>query len=64
MIGEGGPEAVVPLSANGGGAMSKTINVYLTGPTYGFDDFEDRVSEAIRDGASLGGFEGVLNTAK
>ena len=63
MIGEAGPEAVVPLSGNGAGAMSKTINVYLTGPTYGFDDFEDRVSEAIRDGARRGGFEGVLNTA-
>lgn len=63
MIGEAGPEAVVPLSGNQSGAMSKTVNVYLTGPTYGFDDFEDRVAEAIRDGARRGGFEGVLNTA-
>ena len=63
MVGESGPEAVIPLSGSQSGAMSKTINVYLTGPTYGFDDFEDRVAEAIRDGARRGGFEGVLNTA-
>jgi len=63
MIGEAGPEAVVPLNKGGSTSMSSTLNVYLTGTIYGFDDFEDRVAEAIRDGARRGGFEGVLNIA-
>ena len=59
MIGEAGPEAVVPLGRGGMGGI--TINIM--GPTYGLDDFEDRVAEAIRDGARRGGFEGILQTA-
>ena len=42
-----------------GGAM----NMEFSGPTYGFDDFEDRVFMAIRDGARRGAFRGVLSTA-
>jgi hypothetical protein len=59
MIGESGPEAVVPLSRGGMGGI--TINIL--GPTYGFDDFEERVSEAITDGVRRGGFSGVLAPA-
>ena len=59
MIGERGPEAVVPLGRGGVGGI--TINIL--GPTYGFDDFERRVSEAIRDGVRRGGYQGILATA-
>jgi hypothetical protein len=59
MIGEAGPEAVVPLGRGGAGGI--TINIL--GPTYGFDDFEERVTEAIQDGVRRGGFGGILATA-
>jgi len=60
MIGERGPEAVVPL---GRGGMGGGITINILGPTYGFDDFERRVSSAIRDGVRRGGFGGILATA-
>ena len=59
MLGEAGPEAVIPLGRGGG--MGITINIL--GPTYGFDDFEQRVSEAISDGVRRGGFSGILAPA-
>ena len=59
MLGERGPEAVVPLGRSGIGGI--TINIL--GPTYGFDDFEERVSEAITDGVRRGGFAGILAPA-
>jgi len=59
MLGEAGPEAVVPLGRGGAGGV--TINIL--GPTYGFDDFEERVTEAIQDGVRRGGFGGILATA-
>ena len=59
MIGERGPEAVIPLSKGGVGGI--TINIL--GPTYGFDDFERRVGEAIVDGVRRGGFSRILATA-
>ena len=59
MIGESGPEAVIPLGRGGAGGI--TINIL--GPTYGFDDFEERVTEAIQDGVRRGGFGGILATA-
>ena len=59
MLGERGPEAVIPLGRGGAGGI--TINIL--GPTYGFDDFERRVSEAIRDGVRRGGYQGILATA-
>ena len=58
MIGESGPEAVVPLGRNGSTGTSIVINI--TGPTYGFDDFEKKVSMAIRDGVRRGGFQGII----
>jgi TP901 family phage tail tape measure protein len=60
MIGERGPEAVVPLGANG---VSGGVTINILGPTYGFDDFERKVSMAIRDGVRRGGFKGILATA-
>ena len=57
MIGERGPEAVVPLNGKTGG-----ITINILGPTYGFDDFEEKVSEAITDSVRRGGFGGVLQT--
>jgi len=58
MLGERGPEAVIPLNkANTGG-----ITINILGPTYGFDDFEDKVGEAIVDGVRRGGFSGILAT--
>ena len=61
MLGESGSEAVIPLNKAGGGMGG--INVTIVGDVYGFDDFEDKVSEAVRDGARRGGFQGILNTA-
>jgi len=60
MIGERGPEAVVPLGRRGG---MGGITINILGPTYGFDDFEERVTEAIQDGVRRGGFGGILATA-
>ena len=60
MLGEAGPEAVVPL---GRGGMGGGITINILGPTYGFDDFEERVSEAISDGVRRGGFSGILAPA-
>ena len=59
MLGEAGPEAVVPLGRGGAGGV--TVNIL--GPTYGFDDFEERVAEAISDGVRRGGFSGILAPA-
>ncbi len=64
MIGERGPEAVIPLGRGGGsGGTGTTINIQILGPTYGFDDFEDKIGEAITDGIRRGGFSGTLAAA-
>lgn len=55
MIGERGPEAVIPLRGQRGGGL--TINFY--GPTYGMDDFRKKVAQAVRDSALAGGFYGL-----
>jgi phage-related minor tail protein len=57
MIGERGPEAVVPLNR---GTTGVTVNI--NGPVYGFSDFEDKVTEAVRDSVRRGGFSGILAT--
>ena len=61
MVGEAGPEAVIPLNRGGGSTGGVTVNIM--GPTYGFDDFEDSVAKAIRDGIRRGGYQGILRTA-
>ena len=56
MIGEGGPEAVVPLGSSGAGG---TINIY--GDIYGFDDFQRKVAAAWANGARGGAFRGYAD---
>jgi len=63
MLGEAGPEAVTPLG-RAGGVGGTTIVVNISGPTYGFADFEKKVSQAIRDGVRRGGFQGILSPAR
>jgi len=60
MIGESGPEAVVPLG-QGGSGMGAKITINIMGNTYGFDDFENKVAEAIKDGVRRGGFQRIIN---
>lgn len=48
MVGEAGPEAVVPLAAAGGGGFGGGIRIDLRGATiYGVDDLEDVIVGAI-----------------
>ena len=61
MLGEGGAEAVIPLN-RGGTGTGTVVNINILGPTYGFDDFEDRIAMSIRSGIRRGGFQGILNT--
>ena len=61
MIGESGPEAVVPLGRGGGAGM--TINLVINGDINGMDDFEQKVTSVIRDAVLGGGFQGVLARA-
>jgi hypothetical protein len=62
MLGESGPEAVVPLGRGRGGA-GMTINLVINGDINGFDDFEQKVTSIIRDAVLGGGFSGVLARA-
>jgi len=61
MIGESGPEAVVPLGRGGGAGM--TVNLVINGDINGMDDFEQKVTSVIRDAVLGGGFQGVLARA-
>lgn len=45
LIGEAGPEAVIPLGRNGG--MGDTINITITGDIYGMDDFNRKIEQAV-----------------
>jgi hypothetical protein len=64
MIGESGPEAVVPLGRGGAGAgAGMTINLVINGDINGMDDFEQKVTSVIRDAVLGGGFQGVLARA-
>jgi hypothetical protein len=62
MLGESGPEAVVPLGRGRGGA-GMTINLVINGDVNGFDDFQQKVTSVIRDAVLGGGFSGVLARA-
>jgi phage-related protein len=62
MLGESGPEAVIPLGRGRGGA-GMTINLVINGDINGFDDFEQKVTSVIRDAVLGGGFSGVLARA-
>jgi len=61
MLGESGPEAVVPLGRGRGVGM--TINLVINGDVNGFDDFQQKVTSVIRDAVLGGGFSGVLARA-
>ena len=61
MLGERGPEAVIPLGRRGGAGM--TINLVINGDVNGFDDFQQKVTSVIRDAVLGGGFSGVLARA-
>jgi hypothetical protein len=60
MLGERGPEAVVPLGRSGAGM---TINLVINGDIQGMDDFEAKVTSVIRNAVLGGGFQGVLARA-
>ena len=59
MLGESGPEAVVPLGSGAG----MTVNLVINGDVNGMDDFEQKVTSVIRDAVLGGGFSGVLARA-
>jgi len=60
MLGESGPEAVVPL---GRGGMGITVNITIAGDVLGMEDFEQKVTSVVRDAVLGGGFQGVLARA-
>jgi hypothetical protein len=62
MLGESGPEAVIPLGRGRGGA-GITVNLTINGDILGMDDFEQKVTSVIRDAVLGGGFSGVLARA-
>jgi hypothetical protein len=60
MIGEKGPEAVIPLGRGGGmGSMNVTVNI-AEGAIVGVDDLQDTIAQTVRDTAERGGFRGVF----
>ena len=59
MIGEKGPEAVVPLNRG----MGMTVNITIQGDVLGMDDFEQKITSVVRDAVLGGGFQGVLARA-
>ena len=59
MIGEKGPEAVVPL----GRGVGQTNNFHFHGAVYGLEDLKEVVIGAVRDHAVRGGFSGVFAEA-
>ena len=60
MIGERGPEAVIPLGRGGGmGSMNVTVNI-AEGAIVGVDDLQDTIAQTVRDTAERGGFRGVF----
>ena len=60
MIGESGPEAVIPLGrGGGGGSMNVTVNI-AEGAIVGVDDLTDTIAQTVRDVAERGGFRGVF----
>ncbi len=61
LVGEAGPEAVVPLGRGGG--MGATNNFHFHGAVYGVEDLKETVVQAVRDHAISGGFTGVFGGA-
>ena len=61
LVGESGPEAVIPLGRGGG--MGQTNHFHFHGAVYGVEDLKEAVVEAVRDHAISGGFSGVFAEA-
>ena len=61
LVGESGPEAVIPLGRGGG--MGSVNNFHFHGAVYGVEDLKEAVVEAVRDHAISGGFSGVFAEA-
>jgi len=57
MIGESGPEAVIPLNRSGAGGIN--VHITVNGDII-TEDFEQRVTAAVRDSVLGGGFSGIL----
>lgn len=63
LIGEAGPEAVVPLNRAGGAGLGEVhIHLEVNAPVYGYPDFEARITSIIKDAIRGGGFRGLLAT--
>jgi hypothetical protein len=45
IVGEAGPEAIIPLGR--GNPMGKTININITGDVYGIDDLDRVIEESV-----------------
>jgi TP901 family phage tail tape measure protein len=56
MIGEAGPEAVVPLDSDGGIPGGKGFTVIVNGDIYGIDDFNDKVAQGFLAKIEQGGW--------
>ena len=56
MVGESGPEAVIPLKHG----ITGGITINFNAPVYGMADFEAAVARVIKSRALAGGFKGVL----
>jgi hypothetical protein len=63
MIGESGPEAVIPLGSRGAGGAGMTFNLTVNGDVLGIEDLQTTVTEWIRDAVVGGGFQGVIQRA-
>jgi hypothetical protein len=59
MIGEAGPEAVIPLGRGGGGMGGVTIENHFHGAVVGLDQVADVIRETVRDAFASGGFRGL-----
>lgn len=60
VVGEAGPEAVVPLSRGRGiGGMNVTVNIG-EGAIVGVDNLTDTIAQTVRDTVERGGFRGVF----
>ena len=57
LIGEAGPEAVVPLGKGGGFGG---VTVIIQGPIYGMADFENKVTQAVVNAQRLGRLNGLV----
>lgn len=55
LIGESGPEAVIPLGSDGASGRGITIEVNINGPLFGMNDFRRAIEEAISRAARSAG---------